>query len=521
METLLLNNIGQQGLAVDPKPWSLPAEFITAGKNFRVFAGAIETGRGSALTSTAPVSFNAGYIFKVGSTSGNFWIVCGRTAVYVFDGTTWTDISSIAGYGGLTINDELRWSGCMLGQIPIVNNPQSRPEYWAPQSLVTDLQSLQFDPVNTFDAVGIKARIMRSHKNFLFALNLIESGVDFPDSYRWSHPADINGLPPTWDETDDAFLAGKAALGGDGGQIIDGKSLRDAFCIYSENSIDILDFTNDEFVWRRRELSSTLGLLARNCIAEVKGVHFFLSNGDIVRNDGNRIDSIAHNRIRTLLRDQIDADNYERSFAVKNDSRKEVWFCFPGVGSTYPDFAYIYNWRDDSWAIKELDAAPASADQGSFTGEPTNWDAQTDTYNSINRVWNSSGVSVIDTTILGVNPVASTVHILDPKGASDNDIDFQITRTDFPLDGHKQVTTITRVYPHIEGNGDISVRFGSQDYPGAAVRWKPAVIFNPATDRKIDVRTTGELHAWEFTSVGQNRLSMSGMTIEYAKAGFR
>lgn len=521
METLLIENIGTKGLATDPKPWTLPAEFINLGSNFRVYAGSIQTNQGTALNSTAPVSFNPGHIFKVGSTSNSFWIICGRTAVYVFDGSAWTDISSVAGYSGLSTDNELLWNACMLGQIPIVNNPQAHPEYWSPQSVGTQLQPLLFSPGNTFASQSIQAKILRSHRNFLFAMNLVESGVDFPDTYRWSHPADINGLPATWDETNASFLAGRSALGGDGGQIIDGRSLRDAFCIYSENSIDVLDYTNDEFVWRRRELSSTAGLLSRNCIAEVKGVHYFLSNGDIVKNDGNKIESIVHNIVRNDIRDLIDSDNYDRSFVVKNDSRKEIWFCFPTVGNTYPDIAYVYNWRDLTWAVKDLFPTPASADQGAFSGIANNWDAITDTWNSIGRFWNSSGVSVVDTTILGIKTSDSTIHILDPKGASDNDLGTQIYRSDFPLGGTKQVTSISRVYPHIEGAGDISVRFGSQDYPGASIRWKPSVLFNPSTDRKIDIRTTGELHAWEFTSVGQNRFSMSGMTIEYSKAGFR
>ena len=104
----------------------------------------------------------------------------------------------------------------------------------------------------------------------------------------------------------------------------------------------ILDYTNDEFVWRRRELSATVGLLSADCVVEVKGSHFLLGDGDVVMNDGNQINSIIHNRLRKDLFRRLDSDNFNRCYAIHNDSAKEVWFCIPEVGETYPNLAYIY-----------------------------------------------------------------------------------------------------------------------------------------------------------------------------------
>ena len=523
IETLRLNNIGLQGLATDPAPWSLPPEFITAGRNFRISAGSIVTDGGEVLWAVAPSNFNPAHIIHTPSSGGDFWLIAGRSAVYVYDGDVWTDISSTAGYSALGVDDELLWSSCMLGQIPIINNPNVHPEYWSPQEITQILQPLQFDTSNTWAAKGYNARIFRSHKNFLFALNLIESSVDLPDSYRWSHPADINGLPPTWDETDDSFLAGKASLGGDGGQIIDGLSLKDSFAIYSENAINILDFTNDEFVWKRRELSSTMGLLSKTAVAEVKGTHFFLTNGDVVMNNGNKIESIAHNRIRKSISASIDIDNYDRSYAVRNDSLKEIWFCIPEIGETYPNIAYIYNWKDDSWVVRDLIDNISFCGYGSQSAPVDSWDslAAGETWDTRRGVWGSVKSTPIDDTVIGSNPVTGTLYLIDPKQTPDNDFNSRIERTNFPLLGERQVTTITRLYPHIKGEGQVSIQVGSHDYPDSPVRWKPPVIFNPSTDRKIDVRSTGELHAWRIDSVGKEIWSMSGMTIEYVKAGLR
>jgi len=521
-QVLEVHNIGLKGLSTDPAPWALPPEFITYGVNFRIFTGSIIASGGVEKWSDAPINFNPALPFHVGSTSGDYWLVMGRSGIYSFDGSTWTDVSSILGYGNIGIDQELLWTACSMGAIPVVNNPQAQPEFWAPQQPAQVMQPLMFDATETWTDKGYSAQIFRSHKNFLFALNLTEGGTEFKDSFRWSHPADINGLPPTWDETDQAFLAGKAALGGDGGEIIDGQSLRDSFCIYSEDSIDVLDYTNDEYVWRRRELSATIGLLSRNCIVEVKGAHFILSNGDIIRNDGNKIESIAHDRIRRSLSATIDINNYNRSYAVRNDSIKEIWFCIPEVGEEYPTLAYIYNWADDSWATRQLDPNIAMANYGSQSEPTLQWDQYPveSTWNISAGPWGSSQRTPIDDTIIGANSLTGTLYIMDP-GTPDGSFNTVIERTDYPLVSDRQVTTITRVYPHIQGQGTVSIEFGSQDYPGAPVRWQPFVAFNPATTRKIDLRTTGELHAWRFKSIGQEGWRLSGFKVEYEMAGLR
>ena len=141
MESIILSNIGLKGLATDPSPWTLAPEFITAGQNFRIFAGTIISSGGSAVWSTAPGSWFPAHPFHVGSVSGDFWLVAGRDAVYAFDGVNWFDISSAAGYVNIGTDQELLWTSCMLGAIPIMNNPQAFPEYWSPQQTAVTMWS--------------------------------------------------------------------------------------------------------------------------------------------------------------------------------------------------------------------------------------------------------------------------------------------------------------------------------------------------------------------------------------------
>ena len=540
-ELLQIDNIGNKGINTDVAPWSLSPDFITSGHNFRIYAGSISASGGYSDWATAPTLFNPGHVMHVGATTGDWWVVLGRDKVYAFDGgASWNDISISTGYAGIGVDDELLWTSCILAQIPVYNNPQSTPQFWSPQDGVSLLQPLIWSGTDTWESKSFTCEVMRSHKNFLIAMDLTEGAEHFPNVVRISTAADINGLPYTWDETDLAGLAVRFQVGGDGGTIIDGLTLRDTFVIYSEKSIDVIRFTGGEFVWQLDELSNTVGLLSRNSIIEVKGTHYFLGDGDIYSNDGTTIQSILYGRIKTQFTQRVNADYYDRSFAVRNDTYKEIWFCVPVDDAVYPNVAYIYNWHDNSWAVRWL---PYNTDTttnpptvlegltyagyGSQTEPSTTWDTWEGTWDSQKGVWGSRNLSPLDSTIVGVIGETSQLKVLDPR----NDVDSpfkaaRIERTNFPLVSHRQVTTITRVYPYMEGTGQVTIQFGSQDYADAPVRWKSPIIFNPSEQRKVDLRTTGELHCWRITSVdegqgGVGNWSMSGMGIEYETDGVR
>jgi hypothetical protein len=280
-------------------------------------------------------------------------------------------------------------------------------------------------------------------------------------------------------------------------------SLRDSFCLYSERGVNILDFKGDEFVWSRRELSSTIGLLTRNCIVEVKGVHFFLGDGDIYKNDGNTISSIAHDRIRKRLNESISADFYERSYAVNNVTAKEVWFCIPEGGSEYPNTAIVYNWRDDTWAIRDISGDVAYSAYGGQSDPPDTYATfgggggtyeTTATYGAQKR-------TPLNETIVGADIIRGSLNVLDPTIVSlPSGVVSRLERTNLVIDGHLQVNTLVRAYPHIDGVDPVDFQFGSQMFSGGPVTWQDPVEFDPVVDRKIDIKTTGMLHAWRVTN---------------------
>jgi hypothetical protein len=89
------------------------------------------------------------------------------------------------------------------------------------------------------------------------------------------------------------------------------------------------------------------------------------------------------------------------------------------------------------------------------------------------------------------------------------------------LDDTQTTTTIVRVTPKIKSNGSVLIEIGSHNHYNSPVRWKSGVIFNPNVQRKVDIRTTGELHAWRISSVGSTYFEFYGFEVVYEKAGKR
>ena len=528
-KTITITELSSKGLNTDVAPWDLPGEYITNGLNFRTSSGSVRTcGAGGEWgRMDHPISL----LMPVGAGSDDMTLLAGTLGAYSFDGLSKSVLLDLSA----TPVDQNGWSGCMRGGIPVINHPQSGAYYWYPVLHGEDLIPLPFDSTRNWDdSLGISAKVFRSHRNFLFALNLTETidgvSVDITDGYRWSHPADINGVPPSWDEKDQNFLAGLAQVGGDTGRIIDGLSMRDSFVIYSDHGINILELSGDVFVWNRRLLTTATGLLCRDAVVEVNGVHYLMTADDIVMCDGNSVRSITADRIRRHFRAHLNTQHFSNSYAVHNIAWREVWFCIPTTGE-FPDTVYVYNWLEDSWSIRDLGGEMTFAAYGSRSKGIVTWHVLETTvpppaWNEYDLPWGTSSITPYDDTVLSAD-ITGKIYDVDPDSTADLTITGDgslgsfIERTNYPLEGHRDYTTITRIYPHISGVTPVLIQVGSHDYPGSPIRWKPAVEFNPASQRKLDLRTTGALHAWRVSSIGNGNFSMSGMTIEYAYAGVR
>jgi hypothetical protein len=518
MKKLALKSLGRKSPNFDLNAAGLDFNDVTYAKNYILRDDKYISFNNEESNSVGGSAVTSGYVDTVQTDTETYYLVAGLNAVKVYQLSTltWSDISNVAAYG-MSADEELTWTGCKLGRIPVITNSVGFPEYWSPLNTAQKMQDLKFDATTTWRSKGYKCKVIRSHLNFLFALNLTEGSTALPSAYRWSHPADVNGLPFSWDELDLSTIASKEMI--DEEFIIDGLSLRNEFCIYTNRGIHLLSYTGrSDIPFERRILSKTNNYLAIDSIAEVLGSHYILMNGDIFINDGNNIRSILHKQQKRLLESTISSDNFRNSFVKYNPLTKEIWFFIVQQGFKYPNIAFIINHVDNTISIRDIAESKAHATFGPLQPTAAIWNSDTSSWDSDGADWDSSTSTG---RIIALDSVG-TLRNLEPISQSGiGNYNTVIERTNLMLEDNDNVSTITRVWPNIKSSGSVLIEVGSHDFVGSSIRWKPGVIYNPNYSRKVDIRTTGPLHSWRVSSINDSYFELNGLMFEFEDSGSR
>jgi hypothetical protein len=543
MEIKSLSVAETKGINSDITPVNLPPDTFSSGINFRCINKSLTSFSGTSNLVTFVNSVNPAKVISIIGSDIVYYVVFGNTSVLISNGISFFDISS-------TVYDVLAdgWDYCDESQVPIFNNPIWYPEYWMPVGSNQVLKPLPFSTTKTWQAANKQANLIRSHKNFLFALGTIEDGTEYNNRFRWSAPADSGGIPYTWDETDLSSIAGTAVLQGNYGRIIEGMTQRDTFVIYSETGTNILTYIGDPLIWKITEFSNTSGILAKNCVVCADNKHYVITQDDIIIHDGTNLSSLLHNRLRMRVKSALASEYSKNSYVLAEFSKKEVWFCIVESGFQRPNIAIIYNWVDDTLALLDIGArfasmvyAPIIFQKVSYVNVNRNydtidttyielmgnevsanadWDSQTQAWANNDFRWNyTNSLPVLD-GIIGIDPVAKTVSALTVNDFS-KDFDTVLVHEDFVFDNLLSVSSVVSMYPIIHCYGEMSIQMGSKYNQGEPTMWQPAVIFNPSQTKKVDIRTTGVYHSWKFSSIGNVPFTLSGFTIYYANNGKR
>lgn len=518
-----LSNYAMAGLNSDLIPSDVKFNYLTDARNIRSVSGGISPFGGYTGMFNLPAGKTVHELAFIDSGQERFWLVMCANAIYRIE-TSLLDVS----YSGMTtIGDQTRWSATDLSGVPIINHPETQPVYMTQAML--KFEPLPWKSGQTWKQANQACYMMVAHKQFLFALGCTDNGKYIPDSIRWSSVADIGGVPQTWDPLDTTNVAGYTQLGGSGGAITGALPLRDSLIIYRTHGISVIDYIGGTYIWRIRHLNSNIGLLATNAVVDVRGTHYLMSDGDVYKTDGNSIISIADKRMKKRFAG-INKALFRQCYALHNPPYSEILFVLPKAGSTYPDIAFVYNYEYDSWYCRDMPSNVRSK-FGMAIGKPNNWDVLVTDWDGWSTPWDQDAATPFDNMIMCLMPMddpLSTTQI--PKLVSlssilgTNEVTFSsiIERTDLLLEDLGQATTIQQIYPHIASANKVKIQVGSQKSPGGTITWKQPVEFDPNTQRKVDVRTTGVLHAYRITVDNvKTDFTISGIDILYTKAGQR
>ena len=246
---------------------------------------------------------------------------------------------------------------------------------------------------------------------------------------KWSTEATYYTAPVTWARGDITLDAGEYELADTPGDIVDGLPLGDSFLIYKDDSIYIMNYVGTPYIFSFKLLSPTIGLLARDAIAEYEGGHFFMGNSDFYLCNGQSITALLPNKVRRAVFDDLNADNYLKCFVSADYIRNEMLACYPSGASDVVDKALIWNWKENTFSFRDL---PGVSHMNSGVIEITagsQWGAYA-TLNEASMTPSSpataGNLTVISTTS---DPVFTSTGTLVLKGDTDPYADEQITYT--------------------------------------------------------------------------------------------
>ncbi|MGI9308553.1 MAG: hypothetical protein ACR2P6_04775, partial [Gammaproteobacteria bacterium] len=243
------------------------------------------------------------YILAVSTSSVYYWLYAGNNAgetagfLAVTDGTSHWDITPV---GGLSVTAAGDWTGGVLNGIPVLNNGTDDPMYWGLDTAVAALVLPDW-PANT------KCKALRPFKYHLLAMNVTQSGTEYQDWILHSDAADPGDIPQSW-TAGPTTQAGSFSISTVSGGIIDGAELRDVFVVYKQGSNAIVQYTGSSFFFSTRRVFVSTGILTTDCAQEYQGRHYAIADSDIVRHNGQQVESLVDGSLRNWIFDQLSSD---------------------------------------------------------------------------------------------------------------------------------------------------------------------------------------------------------------------
>jgi len=526
MPSLAVSKAGSIGLVKDREDHTLPPEAWSELKNMRCVDKSIKAFSGH--TELASITGAPQTLTAVRSGLQTYFVYADDTQIHSFSAGTETDIS---GYGYTSAG---RWDSTILGGVAVLNNGYDNPQYWGGAGLAQDLPYDSTDESNTcyWKDIPMTARLIRSFKYHLFAMDITEPCMG-RNRRRvwWSHPAEPGTVPITWDINNADFDARDTELTETSGYILDALQLKDSLQIYLTDAIYSVTFTGrqDRQVFNFRNVTTSKGIYSRNCVCDVGGKHFLVSDGDIYLYDGTNFISIADERVKETFFDNVNRTTYDKVFCAFYHKTQEVWLCYPEAGNLDCNKALVFNVEDNTWSQRDIPdsrcAVFAVVDRSSSYTWATLPYATWGDWGTTPAVpqWTRWGepletAPIFDSLILGGDEKLWEMD--SGNQANGSNLECYARRTGVDLGDKADWHMVTTVYPKASGDA-FQVRLGTLNILDGSYSWGSYQTFTPGTDYKLNFRTTGRLHAIEFYSNADVSWTLEGFEVDFAPVGRR
>jgi hypothetical protein len=280
--------------------------------------------------------------------------------------------------------------------------------------------------------------------------------------------------------------AGDAFLVDTPGKILDGGQLGNIFIAYKSDSVVRIRETGDSFVLALESIFEDDGIYSTRCFANIgNSQHIVVGNYGIYVHDGqSQKQDIAKGLFKDTMYALVPANNKNRAFVFQQTRDQEVWLCLPTTDLDYGprgcQIAFVYDYGSSKIHKRTLPNV-------------------TDIFVKNLYVLQS------DRDISAINP-----SVLEPNGFFERQNDN--------LGDNSTVKHVSKIEVNASGSCNLAIT-GTMNLSDS--KSYSDVTFNPATQHKVDVRTSGRYMNLRVTMQGSIDMKLSKLQFKIKGMGDR
>jgi len=429
--------------------------------------------------------------------------VNGNGSVLLYDtggsgNSRWDDITNATAVNVFTFDDDYPPQIFVFNELIIVNPGTDAPPQFT--TATNSAGSLAPLPGWQVDSTGspIICRILRPYNQRLIAMSVKEEHgagtaddvyqpIDFLFS---SHITTIASLTAAQWTASTTNTAGDVFLNATPGAILDGGQLGEFFIAYKTDSVVRIRETGDTYVLAVDSIFEDDGIYSTRCFANIgNSQHLVVGNYGIYIHDGqSEKQDIAKDLFQDTMFALVKPAERNRTFVFQQTRDKEVWLCLPtnSNSTTGCDLAFVYDYSSGKIHKRTLPGV-------------------TDVFET-----EFEGNLKIYATKSGTTLQTLSNTVLESGG--------YFERINDNLTSNGGVKHISRIEVNAVGSCLLALT-GTQNLSDTASYTN--VTFNPDTDHKVDVRTSGRYMNLKVTMNGTTNPQLSKLQFGIKLMGVR
>ena len=284
--------------------------------------------------------------------------------------------------------------------------------------------------------------------------------------------------------------AGDSFLNATPGRILDGGQLGEFFIAYKTDSCVRVRETGDSNILSFESIFEDDGIYSTRCFANIGNAqHLVIGNYGIYVHDGqSQKQDIAKDLFKDTMYALVKTAERDRSFVFQQTRDKEVWFCLPSTSNTTTgcDLAFCYDYGSGKIHKRTL---PGLTDL---------FETELDGDLKIFGTKSGTTLQTLSDTVLEANGF--------------------FERQDDNLGDNTKVKCINRI--EVSSVGSVKLALTGTQHLSDSKTYTD-VSFNPATDHKIDLRTSGRYMNLRVTMNGTTNPKLSKLQFKIKAMGVR